>query len=57
MMACPSSRVQQTAGSLRDLQAFSLLQAYTAPKQFSHQPQLTQTVGQPLHEFQKLLSL
>jgi hypothetical protein len=36
--------VQQTAGSLRDLQAFSWLQAYTAPRQFSRQPLLTQTV-------------
>jgi hypothetical protein len=36
--------VQRTAGSLRDLQAFSRLQAYTALKQFSRQPPLTQTV-------------
>jgi hypothetical protein len=37
--------VQQTAGSLRDLQAFSQLQAYTAPRQLSRQPLLPQTVG------------
>lgn len=38
--------MQQTAGSLRDLQAFSWLGVYTALKQFSRQPLLTQTVGQ-----------
>ena len=40
--------VQQTAGSLRDLEAFSWLRAYTALSQFSRQPLLTQTVGPPL---------
>ncbi len=39
--------VQQTAGSLRGLQAFSWLQAYTALRQFSRQPLLTQTVRRP----------
>jgi hypothetical protein len=37
--------VQWTAGSLRDLQAFFWLQVYTALKQFSRQPPLTQTVS------------
>jgi len=46
--------VQQTAGSLRDLQAFFWLQAYTALKQFSRQPLLTQTVGQPDPYFSEL---
>jgi len=38
--------VQQTAGSLRGLQAFFWLWAFSALKQFSRQPLLTQTVGQ-----------
>jgi len=36
--------VQRTGGILRDLQAFFWLQAFSAPKQFSPHPPLTQTV-------------
>jgi hypothetical protein len=43
--------VQQTAGSLRDLQAFFWLRPYTALKQFSRQPLLTLTVGWLMNRF------